>query len=103
MQVVKEIAREFYKDMVKGVVDIEREVMALGGEWHMDSNQVLIKDGSKQYNVWGFNIYLNRKGKDRVEYTSLINIRPVDGNRSMEVKSFIICDKMYNIINKLII
>lgn len=35
----KEIAKEFYIDMVKGVVDVEREIIALGGEWHIDANR----------------------------------------------------------------
>ncbi|MDO8664960.1 MAG: DUF5674 family protein [Candidatus Liptonbacteria bacterium] len=49
----KEIAKEFYGDMVKGVVDIERELIAPGGEYHMDANMVLVNSGSEQKNVWG--------------------------------------------------
>jgi hypothetical protein len=100
---VLEIAKEFYIDMVKGVVDIEREVIALGGEYHMDANMILIGNGSKQQNVWGFNIYPKQIGDDWIEYTSLINIRPKMGNMDMVIKNKEICDKMKKIIEKLIV
>lgn len=96
---MEELAKEFYDNMVKGVADIEREIIALGGEWHMDGNQVLIEDGSKQNNLWGFNIYLADK---KIEYISLINIRPAQNNRTLEVEDADIKEKMYNIINKLV-
>ena len=50
-----EIAKEFYVDMVKGVVDLEKEIIALGGEYHMDANNVLIEQGSSQPVLWGLN------------------------------------------------
>lgn len=48
-----ELASAWYGDMIKGVVDIEREVRALGGEYHMDANVILVEDGSKQDCIWG--------------------------------------------------
>jgi len=83
---LREIAKDFYTDMIKGVVDIERGIMAMGGEYHMDANMILIENGSKQQNIWGFNWYFDRTGDERVEYVSLINIRPAQGNRTMEVQ-----------------
>jgi len=97
---LREIAKDFYGDMIKGVVDIEREILAMGGEYHMDANIVLINKGSKQQNVWGFNWYFDKKGKKRIEYVSLINIRPKQGNRVMEVQSISLRDKMKTIILK---
>lgn len=98
-----EIAKEFYIDMVKGVVDIEKEIIALGGEYHMDANLLLIDNGSKQNDVWGFNIYPKLKNEDWIKYTSLINIRPAMNNNDMEVGDKNIRDKMKGIIEKLII
>ena len=97
------IGKEFYGEMVKGVVDIEEEIIALGGEYHMDANMVLIGEGYKQINIWGFNIYPNSLEKDWIEYTSLINIRPQANNRTMTVENKEIRDKMKKIIEKLII
>ena len=96
---LEELALEFYVEMVKGVVDIEREIIALGGEWHIDANQVLIVDGSLQKNIWGFNIYLN----GRIEYISLINIRPLQNNRNLEVEDPSTREKMNVIIKRLVI
>jgi hypothetical protein len=97
---LKEIAREFYGEMVKGVVDIERGILAMGGEYHMDANTVLIENGSKQPNVWGFNWYFDKNGDEQIEYVSLINIRPAQGNRVMEVQDEFLRDKMKVIIIK---
>lgn len=95
-----EIAKEFYVTMVKGVVDVERGILAMGGEYHMDANNVLIENGSKQPNVWGFNWYFDKEGDERIEYVSLINIRPAQGNRVMEVQDEALRAKMKEIILK---
>ena len=97
------IGQEFYVEMTKGVVDIEREVIALGGEYHMDANVILLDKGHLQSNIWGFNIYPKRAKKDWIEYTSLINIRPRAHNRTMTVEDAAIRRKMKKIIEKLII
>lgn len=97
---LREIAKEFYGDMVKGVADINLEILAMGGEYHMDANMEIIKNGSKQQNVWGFNWYFNKIGNERIEYVSLINIRPAQGNRTMEVQDLFLRDKMKSIILK---
>ncbi len=82
-----ELARSWYHTLVKGVADIERGVLALGGEWHMDANNILIGDGSEQQNLWGFNLYPAKQGNEAIEYNSLINIRPAQDNRAMEIAS----------------
>lgn len=81
------LAKEWHHSLVKGVVDISLGTVALGGEWHMDANNRLIEEGSEQKNLWGFNIYPKEKGDATIEYISLINIRPAQGNRSMEIGS----------------
>jgi len=75
-----------FGDMIKYVVDVERAVIAVGGELHADAEQVLLERGSRLENLWGANYYPSR-GKDGcIEFTSLINIRPARGNPSMEVR-----------------
>ena len=76
-EVLDTLAQEWHHVLVKGVADIKRGVVALGGEWHMDANVRMIEDGSEQQDVWGFNVYLGKKNDDAIEYTSLINIRPL--------------------------
>ena len=97
---LREIAKDFYGDMVKGVVDIERGIIAMGGEYHMDANVMLIENGSKQQNIWGFNWYFDKKESERIEYILLINIRPRQNNRTMEVQDVSLRDKMKTIILK---
>jgi hypothetical protein len=76
----------YFEDMVKYVVDVERGVLALGGEMHADGEQLLLEDGSRQKDLWGANYYPGRGREGCIEYTALINIRPAAGNRSMEIQ-----------------
>ncbi|MDD5357442.1 MAG: DUF5674 family protein [Candidatus Pacebacteria bacterium] len=99
----QEIAKEFYDTMIKGVVDIERGIIAIGGEYHIDANVVLIEAGSIQKDIWGFNLLFDKTGDEAIEYTSLINIRPQAGNRGMEVEDADLRLKMKKIIEKKII
>jgi len=50
-----------FGDMVKYVVDVERGVVALGGELHADAEQVLLEQGSRQADLWGANYYPGRQ------------------------------------------
>ncbi len=72
-----------FEDMVKYVVDVERRLAAVGGELHADAEQLLLQSGSRQADLWGANYYPGRGQEECIEYTSLINIRPAQGNRSM--------------------
>ena len=74
-----------FEDMVKYVVDVERRVAAVGGELHADAEQLLLQSGSRQADLWGANYHPGRGPEECIEYTSLINIRPAQGNRSMLV------------------
>lgn len=100
---LRALAKEFYGHMVKGVVDLEREIVAFGGEFHADANTILIEDGSQQPDVWGFNWYFDVPDKEKIEYTSLINIRPHLGNRQMEIVDETLRDKVRTIVFKKII
>lgn len=75
----------FFGDMVKYVVDIEKKTLAVGGELHADAEQLLLQAGSRQADLWGANYYPGKGREDCIEYTSLINIRPSQDNRGMEV------------------
>ena len=100
---LREIAKEFYTDMIKGAVDIERGIVALGGEYHIDASTKLTDNGSKQKDVWGFNIIFSKPKEDWFEYTALINIRPASNNRSMFIEDEKIRDKIKKIVNSKII
>jgi hypothetical protein len=76
----------YFGDMVKLVVDVHREVVAVGGELHADAEELLLEQGSRQADLWGTNYYPGRGAEGCLEYTALINIRPSQGNPSMEVQ-----------------
>ncbi|MFA6536136.1 MAG: DUF5674 family protein [Candidatus Paceibacterota bacterium] len=96
---VKELAKEFYVSMIKGVVDVENEILALGGEYHMDANIRLLEDGFEQQDIWGFNIRLDKDPADWIEYVSLINIRPAQGNFDMEIGDVSLRGKIKDILS----
>lgn len=85
-QVLKELVARFFEDMVKFVVDIEKEIAAVGGELHADAEAILLEEGCRQEDLWGANYYPGMGGEECIEYTSLINIRPSQGNRSMLIE-----------------
>lgn len=74
---------ERYEGMIKIVVDIRRRVLSGGGEMHADCETVLLDDGSEQDDLWGANWYPNEQ---RIEFESLINIRPRLGNRNVLIR-----------------
>jgi len=76
----------YFGDMVKFVVEIRRRVVAVGGELHADAEQVLMTQGSSQADLWGANYYPGQGPDQCIEYTALINIRPSQGNPSMEIQ-----------------
>ncbi len=95
-----DLAVEGYGEMIKAVVDIGREVLAVGGELHADAEALLLNDGSKQEDLWGINIYPEKNKENHIEYTSFINIRPRDGNRSLEIKDEGLRRKIRSIVDK---
>lgn len=72
--------------MVKAVVDVSRNIMAAGGELHSDEEALLIDDGSAQRDLWGINLYPGEMGDGWIEFDSMINVRPSQGNRSRDVE-----------------
>ena len=82
---LEKVAEQTFGDMVKGVVDVEKEIMAIGAGMHADEEKLLLEQGSKQKNLWGINIYPACGGDDMIEFDSMINLRPSQGNRSRGV------------------
>lgn len=97
-----ELVERFFLDMVKYVVDLERGVAGVGGELHADAEQLLLEDGSRQEDLWGANYYPGRGEADCIEYTSLINIRPSQGNRSMVIEEASTRDRVRDLTHRLI-
>lgn len=82
-----ELAEAGFGDMIKAVVDCRRRVMVVGGELHADEEQWLLESGSAQADLWGINLYPADSSQDWIEFDSMINVRPAQGNPSRGVES----------------
>jgi hypothetical protein len=100
---IEEIASHQFGDLVKFVVDIEKGIIAIGGDLHADEEFILIQSGSEQKNLWGINYYPGKEERDNIEFDSMINLRPSSGNRSRNVEDPKIREKIVNIVNKLVV
>jgi hypothetical protein len=68
---------------IKLAVDLEQGILAGGGEYHADCEEILLEDGSRQEDIWGADWYPESK---TVGFEALINIRPRQGNHGMEIE-----------------
>ncbi|MDD4604403.1 MAG: DUF5674 family protein [Bacteroidales bacterium] len=91
-----------FTEMMKIVVDIEREILAIDGDMHADLEKMLLESGSLLQNLWGANIYPSKENDEFLEFTSFINIRPSQENRGMEIKDTRIRAKISFIVQKLL-
>mgnify|MGYP006886779723 FL=1 len=101
-KILADMAQNFYGEMVKGVVDIDRRIMALDAELHSDLEKILLEDGSDQKSLWGINLYPDVEGDDFIEFDSLINISPRRNNFSRNVEDDAIRSQIRSIVNNLI-
>ena len=99
----KEYLKKFidnpFHEVIKFVVDIEKQIIAFGGELHSDAAELLVEKGSDNRNLWGGNL---RFSDNEIEYTSLINIKPTENSFSMDIKDKDIIMKIDKVIEKLV-
>jgi len=77
-----------YGSLVKAVVDLNLYLLVVDAELHVDQEQYLLEQGSKQNDLWGINLYPQKYGSDDfVEFDSMINIRPRQQNMSRGVEN----------------
>ncbi len=80
-----EMTQKMFGSLVKAVVDIKKEIMVVDAEMHADEEAYLLENGSRQQDLWGINLYPKMTGDDFVEFDSMINLRPSQGNRSRSI------------------
>lgn len=96
---IKKMAHE-YGSYIKVVVDIEKSILAGGAAFHYEEEQYLLEYGSKQSNLWGGGIDLKTEG---IDYNSMINVRPNQGNPSRDVLEAKIREKFDIIVKDLML
>jgi hypothetical protein len=89
---------EELKTYIKLAVDVERKIVAGGGEWHADCEQLLLDQGCRQENIWGADWYPDQK---LVGFESLINIRPRQNNRTSLIQSIELQKQIEQIIRSI--
>lgn len=99
---LSEMAEKTFGNLVKAVVDVELKIIAVDAELHADEEALLLENGSKQENLWGINLYPEMDNDDFVEFDSMINLRPSQGNRSKGVEDPKIQGKIKEIVGKLV-
>lgn len=98
-----ELAEVRYGDLVKAVVDLDREVMAVGEGMHADEEAGLLADGSRQAALWGINLYPAEHGSPGfVEFDSMINLRPAMGNRTRGVDDPAVQARIVAMVDRLV-
>lgn len=96
------MTKNMFDNLVKAVVDIDQKVIAVDAPMHSDEEAELIKNGSKQEDLWGINLYPEKHGEDFVEFDSMINIKPNQNNRSRGIDDPKIRKIIIQIVNKLV-
>lgn len=96
------MSESFSEGLVKAVVDVQKEIMAVDSELHSDLERILIENGSYQENLWGINLYPDLEGEDFVEFDSIINIRPRQNNRSRGIENPSLRKAILHLVGKLI-
>lgn len=96
------MAEKIFGNLVKAVVDIEKGLMAVDAELHADEEAYLIENGSMQKDLWGINLYPELTGDDFIEFDSMINLRPSQGNLTRGVDDLKIQLRIREIVVKLI-
>ncbi len=98
-----QMAEKMYGNFVKGVVDIQKGLLVLDAEMHVDEEQFLLEHGSSQENLWGINLYPANFGTDGfIGFDSMINIRPRQHNMSRSVEDADIKQQIVAIVQKVV-
>ena len=100
---LRSLAEGLFGDLVKAVVDVDRGIMAIAGELHADEEALLLDDGSPQASLWGINLFPAEHGTPGwIEFDSMINVRPRQGNRTRSVDDPEIRQRITTIVDRLV-
>lgn len=101
LKLLKQMAENRFGNLVKAVVDLDKEIMVVDAEMHADEEQFLLANGSKQKDLWGINLYPEEFGRaEFVEFDSMINLRPVQKNFSRGVEDENIRQKIIRVVGQ---
>ena len=96
---IEQMAEQFGSNFIKLAVDVNREILAGGGELYADCEQALLEDNSQQVDIWGADWHPATK---TVTFESIINLRPRQQNFSMEVQDLVLRNRIEKIARRLL-
>jgi hypothetical protein len=99
---LRSMAEARFGDLVKAVVDVRKVTMVVDGELHSDAEALLLESGSEQASLWGINLYPDLPLSEWIEFDSMINIRPSQGNRSRGVNDPLIQAQILAVVGSLV-
>lgn len=100
---LSEMASKMYITLVKGVVDVDRKLLVVDAEMHVDEEQYLLENGSSRENLWGINLYpVKYETNEFIEFNSMINIRPSQNNNSRTVQDPQIKEQIRKLIKEIV-
>ncbi len=80
------MAEKMYGNLVKADVDLANQILIVDMGMHADGEAYLLEKGSKQKDLWGINLHPDDyETDDFIEFDSMINIRPTQGNASKDI------------------
>lgn len=98
-----EMAKNMFGSIVKADVDVARKVAVVDMGMHADGEAYLLENGSKQSDIWGINLHPDKYGSEAfIEFDSMINIRPSQGNASKDVLDPSIRQQIVAIVNEVV-
>lgn len=89
---------KMYNGYTKVVVDVKKEILSAGGEYHVDCEQSLISTGSSQEDLWGGGFRFNNK---EVDFMALTNFKPKVNHFTYEIAIPEIREKVEKVIRKI--
>jgi len=97
------LAENMYGNIVKAVVDIDKKLLVIDAEMHVDEEQYLLENGSLQNDLWGINLHPIDYGTDSfIEFDSMINIRPRQKNMSRGVEDATVQGQIKDIVSGIV-
>ncbi|HEU0266781.1 MAG TPA: DUF5674 family protein [Candidatus Saccharimonadaceae bacterium] len=100
---LNQMAERMFGELVKADVDVAKHIVIVDMPMHYDGEQELLSQGSKQNDLWGINLHPSDYGTDDfIEFDSMINIRPSQGNASKNVLDGSVQDKISQIISEVV-
>jgi hypothetical protein len=98
------MAEATFGDLVKAVVDVSRGLLAVDAGMHSDLEALLLDAGSRPGDLWGINLYPAEYGTpDFLEFDSMINLRPGQGNRTRSVEDPAIRAAIAELVDRVVV